>query len=116
MVSVFVVLFHAISPLAAVFHSKVCPLACVVAALLLLPRVTVHVVVPNPAVTVMYSSSTRITKAVVGKPVADATVTVVADAVRAPVSVVLAPWPTRQKYELEGVRSATDETLLSRLG
>jgi hypothetical protein len=78
--------------------------------------VTVQVVVPNPAVTVMNSSSMRSTKAVEGKPVAEATVTVVAVAVRAPVSVVFAPWPTRQKYELDGVRSATDETPLSRVG
>jgi len=84
--------------------------------LLLLARVTVHVVVPKPAVTVMNSSSTRITNEVDGNPLAEATVTVVLDAVSALVSVVLAPWPTRQKYELDGVRSATEETLLSRLG
>jgi hypothetical protein len=64
----------------------------------------------------MNSSSTRITNAVDGNPLAEATVTVVLAAVRAPVSVVFAPCPTRQKYELEGVRSATEETLLSRLG
>jgi hypothetical protein len=58
----------------------------------------------------------RITKGVEGKPVADATVTVVLDAVSAPLNVVFAPWPTRQKYELLGVRSATEETLLSLLG
>ena len=37
-------------------------------------------------------------------------------AVIAPVSTVFAPWPTRQKYELDGVRSTADEMLLSRLG
>ena len=84
--------------------------------MLLVARVTVHVVVPKPAVTVMYSSSTRIRNGVVGKPVAELTVTVVWDAVRAPLSVVFAPGPTRQKYELFGVRSTGVVTLLSRLG
>jgi hypothetical protein len=49
------------------------------------------VVVPNPAVTSMNSSSTRIWNGVVGKPVAELTVIVVAAAVRAPVRVVFAP-------------------------
>ena len=73
-------------------------------------------VVPNPAVTCMNSSSTRIRNGVVGKPVAELTVTVVWAAVRAPLRVVLAPGPTRQKYELLGVRSTGVVTLLSRLG
>jgi hypothetical protein len=64
----------------------------------------------------MNSSSIRMLKAVVGKPVAEATVIVVCDAVSAPLSVVSAPGPTRHLKELDGVRSATVETLLSRLG
>jgi len=81
------------------------------------PRVTVHVVVPCPPVTVMSSSSTRIRNVpLVGKPLAEATVIVVCVAVIAPEAVVLAPGPTRHVYELAGVRSKGVETLLSRLG
>jgi len=90
---------------------------CVAAVVLFTPRVTVHVVVPWPPVTVMSSSSTRIRKVpFVGKPLADATVIVVCVAVIAPEPVVFAPGPTRQVYELAGVRSNGVETLLSRLG
>jgi hypothetical protein len=64
----------------------------------------------------MYSSSIRSVKADVGKPVAEATVNVVWADVIAFASVVLAPGPTRQKYELDGVRSTALVTLLSRLG
>jgi hypothetical protein len=48
--------------------------------------------------------------------VADEIESVVCVAVIAPVSSVFAPDPTRQKYELLGVRSTGVETLLSRLG
>src|SRR5215211_3687597 len=115
-VSIFVVAFQASSPLAGVFHSTVWAFTCAAAVLPLMPRVTVQVVVPNPPVTLMYSSSIRIVNVVVGKPVAEATVKVVWLAVIAPARVVLAPGPTRQKYELEGVRSTALVTLLSRLG
>ena len=72
--------------------------------------------VPNPPVTSIDSSSTLIVNCELGKPVADATVSVVWEDVIAPASVVFAPGPTRQKYELEGVRSTGVETLLSWFG
>jgi hypothetical protein len=78
--------------------------------------VTVQVVLPKPLVTRIFSSSTLIVKAELGKPLAEATVIVVWELVIAPVFVVFAPSPTRQMYELAGVRSNTVETLLSRLG
>jgi hypothetical protein len=58
----------------------------------------------------------RIRNVLVGKPLADATVTVVWLALIAPEIVDCAPAPTRQMYEVEGVRSTTLERLLSRLG
>jgi len=64
----------------------------------------------------MYSSSILTENELVGKPVAEATFSVVCEAVIAPPRVVLAPGPTRHVYELTGVRSNTAETLLSRLG
>jgi hypothetical protein len=82
----------------------------------LTPRVTVHVVVPKPPVTFISSSSMRIRNVLVGKPLADATVTLVWLALIAPVIVDCAPGPTRQMYELDGVRSTTLLRLLSRLG
>ena len=62
----------------------------------------------------MYSSSILIVNWLVGKPVNELTVSVVWDAVIALWRVVFAPGPTRQRYELEGVRSTTVGTLLSR--
>ena len=115
-VSVFVVAFQPISPLGAVSHSTVWLVTWLAAAEPLTPRTTVQVVVPKPAVTVMYSLSIRMLNWVVGKPAAELTLTVVALAVNALVSVVFAPVPTRQKYELDGVRSKTVLTLLSRFG
>src|SRR6184192_318640 len=111
-VRVFVVAFQPITPLVAVFHTSVWPLKCEAATLPLAPRVTVHVVVPKPPVTSIDSSSTLIVNCELGKPVAEATVSVVWEDVIAPASVVFAPGPTRQKYELEGVRSTGVETLL----
>jgi hypothetical protein len=64
----------------------------------------------------MTSSSTLILYWDVGKPAADETLTVVCDELIADVSAVDAPGPTRQMYELDGVRSKTVETLLSRAG
>jgi hypothetical protein len=64
----------------------------------------------------MTSSSILILNCEAGKPVADATDTVVEAAVSAEESVVEAPGPTRQMYELAGVRSNTVETLASRAG
>ena len=96
MVSVFVVAFQASSPLGGVDQSTLCEMTWDAATLLLAPRVTVHVVVPKPAVTFMYSSSIRIMNAVVGKPVAELTVIVVWVELTAPASVVFAPGPTRQ--------------------
>src|SRR3954454_19441088 len=115
-VSVFVVAFHDSSPdVWPLFQTIVCPDTCVAAVLPLAPRVTVQVVVPKPPVTFMYSSSIRIWNCEVGKPAADGTLSVVCAAVIAAPSVVLAPGPTRQVYEVEGVRSKTVETLLSRV-
>src|SRR5436190_5305912 len=93
----------------------VCPLACAAAALPLTPRCTVQLVDPKPAVTFMYSSSIRIWNCEAGNPLADPTVRVVCDEVIAAEMVVLAPGPTRHVYELDGVRSKTVATLLSRL-
>src|SRR6476659_6064867 len=96
-VSVFVVAFHASSPLGGVDQSTLCDVTCEAAVLLLTPRVTVHVVVPKPPVTSMYSSSIRIlNEEVVGNPAEELTVIVVCVALTAPTSVVFAPWPTRQ--------------------
>src|SRR6266480_2320887 len=106
-VSVFVVAFQPISPLGAVSHSTVWLLTWVAAVDPSAPRTTVQVVVPKPAVTVMNSLSIRMLNCVEGKPVAELTLTVVALAVSALVSVVCAPVPTRQKYELDGVKSNT---------
>ena len=121
-VSVFVVAFQPISPLAGVSHSTVwlatwaAAVDCFWSEERFAPRVTVHVVVPKPPVTVRYSLSILMLKVVVGKPVAEATVMVVWEAVIAFCRVVWAPGPTRQKYELDGVRSVTVATLLSRAG
>jgi len=52
----------------------------------------------------------------VGNPLAEATEIVVWADVMAEESVVLPPLPTRQMYEVKGVRSKTVGTLLSRLG
>ena len=114
--SVFVVAFQPISPLGGVSHSTVWLATWLAPGEPPTPRRTVQVVVPKPPVTVMYSLSMRMLNWLAGKPVAEVTVSVVADAVIALVSVVCAPFPTRQKYELDGVRSKTVETLLSRLG
>jgi hypothetical protein len=94
--SVFVVAFHARRPLVGVFHTTVWEFTWAAAVLPFTPRVTVQVVVPNPPVTVIDSSSIRIVNGVVGKPVAEATVSVVCVAFMAAVSVVFAPGPTRQ--------------------
>ena len=65
----------------------------------------------------MYSSSTLMRKVPLdGNPVAEGTVIVVCAAVIALETVVFAPGPTRQVYELAGVRSKGVLTLLSRLG
>ena len=59
-VSVFVVAFHESSPLVpASSRATVCPDAWAAAVVPFTPRVTVHVVVPWPPVTVMSSSSIR---------------------------------------------------------
>ena len=98
-------------------HSTVWLFTCAAAVDALAPRTTVQVVVPKPPVTVMYSSSILMLNWLLGKPVVPAaTFSVVCEAVIAFASVVLAPWPTRQKYELEGVRSKMVETLPSREG
>src|SRR3954470_24243684 len=84
-VSVLVVAFQESSPLAggaqlgvwSFTKLTVWLMTCVVAVLLCAPRVTVHVVVPNPPVTVMYSSSILIENELVGNLVAEATVSVV---------------------------------------
>jgi hypothetical protein len=84
-VSVFVVAFQESSPVEGGSQLTVWSftkltvwlMTCVVAVLPWAPRVTVHVVVPKPAVTVMNSSSILIENEVVGKPVAEATVSVV---------------------------------------
>jgi hypothetical protein len=55
--------------------------------------------------TFMYSSSILIRNVVVGNPAEEGTVSVVWLAFTAPASVVLAPGPTRQAYELAGVSS-----------
>src|SRR5438270_13852787 len=74
------------------------------AVVLLTPRVTVHVVVPWPPVMVM-SSSSILTRQVplAGKPLAEATVIVVWEAVLADASVVEAPLPPRRVYAVTGV-------------
>src|SRR5215210_828999 len=123
-VSVFVAAFQESSPLEggsqlvvwSFTRLTVWLVRCAVAVLAWAPRVTVHVVVPKPPVTVMYSSSTLTENELVGKPVAEATVSVVWEAVIAPPRVVLAPRPTRHVYELDGVRSKTVATLLSLVG
>src|SRR5436190_4629640 len=115
-VGVFVVAFQPISPLGGVSHSTVWLATWLEAVAPVTPRTTVQVVVPKPPVTVMNSLSILMLNCVVGKPEAELTVSVVAVEVIALVSVVCAPLPTRQKYELDGVRSKTVETLLSRLG
>ena len=76
---------------------------------------TVQVVVPKPPVTFISSSSILIRNPLAGNPVAEATLIVVCDALIALGSVVEAPGPTRQTYELVGVRSTTP-TLLSLAG
>jgi hypothetical protein len=116
-VNVFVVAFHESSPLGvASSHNTVWDEACDAAVVPLAARVTVQVVVPYPPVTVMTSSSILILYWDTGKPAADATFTVVCDELIADVSVVDAPGPTRQMYELDGVKSKAVETLLSRAG
>src|SRR6266536_2660198 len=75
--SVFVVAFQESSPLGvASSQMTVWLTACVAAAVPFAPRVTVHVVVPKPEVTVITSSSILRLNCEVGKPVTDATVTV----------------------------------------
>src|SRR6266508_3945713 len=114
--SVFVVAFQESSPLGvASSQITVWPAACDAAVVPFAPRVTVHVVVPKPEVTVITSSSILRWNCEVGKPVIDATVTVFWPLFIADDRDVEAPGPTRQMYELEGVRS-TVPTLLSRAG
>jgi hypothetical protein len=67
-------------------------------------------------VTVITSSSIRSLNWEAGKPAAEATLTVVWLAVIAELSIVEAPGPTRQMYDVEGVRSKTALTLASRAG
>src|SRR5204863_4001099 len=100
-VSVFVVAFRPISSLGGVSHSTVWLATWAAAVEPVTPRRTVQVVVPKPPVTVMNSLSIRMLNCVVGNPVAELTVSVVAEEVIALVSVVCAPVPMRQKYELD---------------
>src|SRR5690242_21218960 len=99
-VSVFAVAFQESSPLVSALSQYTDALAaCVAATVLFAARVTVHVVVPAPAVTVMTSSSIRMRKVpLVGKPVADGTETVVWLAVIADGSDVFAPGSTWHVY------------------
>ena len=90
------VAFQPISPLGGVSHSTVWLATWLAPGEPPTPRKTVQVVVPKPPVTVMNSLSIRMLNWLVGKPEAELTLTVVEDEVIALVSVVCAPFPTRQ--------------------
>src|SRR5256885_10116503 len=106
-VSVLEVAFQESSPLVSALSQYTdAPAECAAAVVLCAPRETVQVVVPWPAVPVMSSSSIRIRKLpLVGKPLAEGTLSVVALEVIALDSVVFAPGPTRHVYDVAGVRS-----------